>query len=232
MKTETFFASTEEDEQLEEVNQIFWRSLLGHVRAEVDRAEVTTILDVGCHHGGLLELFARHFHPRCLIGLEPLETARQRARFRLARQAPEVRLLEASQWSSVAAGSVDLVLCHEVLHVVADLDDFMAKVARVLRPGRASAYVVFGSHTENPLWPVWKSELVKLGREVFDHAPFDVLTAASQSGLRGALRPLRRDGWVFYDPRTPQYRYPSSEAMFDHHYRYKLLFRLHHPEEP
>lgn len=226
MNPQTFFESAEEDEQLEEVNQVFWRSLLGHVRAEMDRAEVSSILDVGCHQGGLLELFARHFRPRRLVGLEPLEKARQRARFRLSGLAPDVRLLSPSQWSAVPAGSVDLVLCHEVLHLVADLDAFMQQVVRVLRPGGCT-YVVLGSHTENPLWAEWKSRLVECGHEVCDHAPIEILAAASRAGLRAAVRPLRRDGWVFYDPLAAEYHYPSAEAMFDHHYLHKLLFRLH-----
>lgn len=233
MKTTSFFGSPEEDQHLEEVNQIFWRSLFGHVRAEVGRRDVSTILDVGCHHGGLLELFAGHFKPQRIIGLEPLEHARQRAGFRLMRQQAEVHLLEPSEWPSVEDGSVDLVLCHEVVHLVPDLDAILSQIARVLRSGdHASAYVVFGSHSENPLWPNWKSKLIELGHEVFDHTPFDVLSAASRSGLDCAIRPLRRDGWVFYNPDTAQYRYPSAEAMFDHQYRHKLLFRFKHSVNP
>lgn len=233
MKSATFFGSAEEDQHLEDVNQVFWRSLFGHARAEVDRKDVSTILDVGCHHGGLLELFSRHFHPQLLIGLEPLEHARQRAGFRLSRQQAEVRLLEPSEWLSVADKCVDLVLCHEVLHLVADLEGMLTQVARVLRPGdHAAAYFVYGSHSENPLWPIWKSKLVELGHEVFDHTPFDVLSAAARSGLQCAIRPLRRDGWVFYNPETAQYQYPSAEAMFDHQYRHKLLFRFQLSEDP
>lgn len=229
MKTQTFFGSAEDDEGLEEVNQAFWRSLLVHVRAEVDPSAVTSILDVGCHRGGLLALFAEHFRPRRVVGLEPLDRARQQARFRLSRLAEEVELLSPSEWPAVPAGSIDLVTCHEVLHLVEDLDSFMVEVVRVLRPGGA-AYVVLGSHAENPQWARWKPQLVALGHEVFDHAPLDILAAAARSGLRGAVRPLRRDGWVVYDPLAAEYRYPSAEAMFDHHYRQKLLFRLTRPE--
>lgn len=229
MTTKPFFGSAEDDAALEEVNQAFWRSLLGHVRAEVDRSTVAAILDVGCHRGGLLELFAEHYRPRRVVGLEPLDPARQQARFRLSRLAEEVELLRPSEWPAVEAGSIDLVTCHEVLHLVEDLDAFMTELARVLRPGGA-AYVVLGSHAENPQWARWKPQLLATGLEAFDHAPFDVLSAAARAGLRGALRPLRRDGWVIYDPLTAEYRYPSAEALFAHHYRHKLLFRLTRPE--
>lgn len=227
MSRESFFGSLEEDEHLEVVNRIFWRSLLGHVRAELDRSAVSTILDVGCHHGGLLELLASHFRPRRLIGLEPMERARDRARFRLARSGAETVLLPPEEWPGVSSGSVDLVICHETLHLVEDLGGFMVQVERVLRP-EGRAFLVLGSHAENPLWLEWKKSLQAEGHQVFDHQPFDVLAAASHAGLHGAVRPLRRDGWVIYDPTEAEYRYPSAEVMFDHHYRHKLLFRLHH----
>ena len=89
--------------------------------------------------------------------------------------------------------------------------------------------MVLGSHAENPLWEEWQARLVAGGHEVFDHSPFDVLAAAGRSGLRTAMRPLRSDGWVFYDPTVAEYPYPSAEAMLDHHYRHKLLFRLSLP---
>ena len=225
MKPELFFGSSEEDDELEQANGIFWRSLLGHVRTDVPRTDVSTILDIGCHHGGLLELFAKHYKPHLLAGIEPLERARQRARFRLSRQASEVELRPPEEWGQFKTGQFDLVLCHEVLHLVPYLAPFMLEIARVLRPA-GYAYLVLGCHTENPLWATWREQLASLGHEVFDHAPFDILTAASNAGLDSAMRPLRRDGWVLYDPLVAKYHYPSAAQLFDHQYRHKILFRI------
>lgn len=222
---DVFFGSARQDEQLERWNQEFWRSLLSHIRAEVPVAEVRCILDVGCHHGGLLELLARHFQPERLLGLEPLASAREQATFRLKGKAPSVQILGSSRWPVVPSASVDLATCHEVLHLVGDLEAFMGSLARVVRPG-AWAFVVLGCHRENPMWQRWKPQVARLGHEVFDHFPMDVLSAASAVGFHTSVRPLRRDGWVIYDPLTAEFQYPSVAEMFDHQFRHKLLFRL------
>lgn len=221
----TFFGSLHEDEQLERWNQEFWRSLLGHIRAEVREEEVRCILDIGCHRGGLLDLLARQLRPERLLGLEPLASAREQAMFRLKGRAPSVQILDSARWSAIPAAGVDLATCHEVLHLVGDLDAFMASLARVMRPG-GRAFVVLGCHPENPMWQRWKPQVARLGHEVFDHFPMDVLGAASAAGFHTSVRPLRRDGWVIYDPRTAEYQYPTVTDMFDHQYRHKLLFRL------
>jgi hypothetical protein len=59
-----------------------------------------------------------------------------------------------------------------------------------------------------------------------DRAPFDILRVGIDAGLTGALRPLRRDGWVIYDPDRAAFKYSSVEELFDHQYRHKLLFRF------
>lgn len=221
-----FFQSAEEDEGLEALNQEFWRSLLGHVRAEVrPLEEARSILDIGCHRGGLLELLARHFRPERLLGLEPLASAREQAMFRLKRRAAEVQILDSARWPAIPSASVDLATAHEVLHLIADLPSFMTSLARVVRPG-GWAFVVLGCHTENPVWPQWKTQLAALGHEVFDHSPLEVLREASAAGFHTSVRPLRRDGWVIYDPLTAEFKYSSAAEMFDHQYRQKLVFRF------
>jgi len=221
----TFFGSLAEDEELEVANQEFWRRLLGHLRAEVPPDEVDCLLDIGAHRGGLLALLAGHFKPRQLIGLEPLAAARQRAMFRLKGKAGSVQILDPAQWPSLPAAGVDLATCHEVLHLVGDLGPFFRELARVLRPG-ARAFLVLGCHAENPVWHRWKHQLSALGHQVFDHRPLDILRQASLAGLHPAVQPLRREGWVLYDPVAADYEFSSAEEMFDHQYRHKLLFRL------
>jgi SAM-dependent methyltransferase len=223
--THIIFGSQPEDEHLETVNQEFWRALLAHVRADAPITEVQCILDIGCHRGGLLELLARHFQPARLLGLEPLAGARAQARFRLKGKAPEVQIMDVSRWSAVPTAGVDLATVHEVLHLVRDLEELMGSLSRVVRPG-GWAFLVFGCHTENPLWQRWKLQLSALGHKVFDHSPIEILSVASAAGFHTSVRPLRRDGWVIYDPLTADFRYSSIAEMLDHQYRHKLLFRL------
>lgn len=214
----------EDDSSLEGANQIFWSSLLGHVRAE-GRASVGSVLDVGCHQGGLLERLALLLHPRSLTGIEPSAASRERALFRLRKLAPSVAVLPPERWGEVPTGSVDLLTCHEVLHLVEDLPGLFQQIARTLRAD-GTAFVVAGCHTENPVWGRWAEELRAGGQAVFDRSPFDILRAGIGAGLRGALRPLRRDGWIVYDPEAADLTYSSAGELLDHQYRHKLLFRF------
>ena len=123
---------------------------------------------------------------------------------------------------------MDLVTCHEVLHLLEDLPHLFGHISRVLRR-TGSAYIVAGCHTENPVWKTWSTKLRDAGQTVFDRTPFDILKAGSGAGLRGALRPLRRDGWIIYDPSEAVFEYASIADLLDHQYRHKLLFRFLKP---
>lgn len=214
----------EDDASLERANEIFWSSLLRHVQADV-RGPVESVLDVGCHHGGLLTRLADLLHPRSIVGVEPSTVSRERATFRLRKLAPSVVLLPPERWGEIPTAGVDLLTCHEVLHLVEDLPGLFRQIARTLRAS-GTAFVVAGCHTENPLWPRWSEQLRAAGQTVVDRSPFDILRAGIEAGLSGALRPLRRDGWVIYDPDHAAFKYSSVEELFDHQYRHKLLFRF------
>jgi hypothetical protein len=112
-----------------------------------------------------------------------------------------------------------------MLYLEPDVQDFMRRIRRVLSPGGA-AYVVLGCHSENPLWQTWKTALIAEGHRVYDHTPIEIMEAASSAGLLPSVQPLRRSGWVTYDPLRAEFHYPDVQTMFDHHYRNKLIFRL------
>jgi SAM-dependent methyltransferase len=214
----------EADASLEQANQIFWSSLIGHIRAEI-HSPLENILDVGCHRGGLLEQLATLLHPKSLTGVEPSSHCRERALFRLRKLAPSVAILPPERWNEIPTASIDLLTCHEVLHLVEDINDTFYQISRTLRVNGV-AFVVVGCHTENPLWKRWRTQLQEEGQTVFDRAPFDILRAGINAGLSCALRPLRRDGWVIYNPDNAKFTYSSVEELFDHQYRHKLLFRF------
>lgn len=220
----TFFADPALDNDLPMVNEVFWSSLIGHIEQDCSTSP-RVILDVGCHTGGLLQALNDRFTPEQLIGIEPLALARLAALQRLGSGTAKVMLLDASDWDRIPAGAVDLTTSHEVLYLEPDVLDFMRRVRRVLA-STGVAYVVLGCHSENPLWQTWKIELLAAGHHVYDHNPLEIMEAASSAGLLPSVQPLRRSGWVTYDPLHAEFRYPDLKTMFDHHYRHKLIFRL------
>lgn len=224
--TRTHFFDYKEDRRLGDRNIHFWRAIAAHVEADRSAVPGGTLLDIGCHHGGLLELLHERLKPSKLIGLERLMSARRGASERLARFSTEVQILDAEGWSQIPDESVDLVFGHEVLQYIKDLPWLMAEVRRVLAP-RRFAYMVLGCHSENPLWVDWKRQLEEIGHTVYDHAPLDLMLTGSRLGLAPSVRPLRDSGWSYYDPGASEaFSYPSVAALLDHQFRHKLLFRF------
>lgn len=226
----TFFADPALDSDLPIVNEAFWSSLIGHIERD-GNASPRVVLDVGCHNGGLLDALNKRFAPAELFGIEPLAAHRLAASQRLDCAATRVTLLDASEWHLVPARGVDLTTSHEMLYLEPDIQDFMHRVRRVLSD-RGVAYVVLGCHAENPLWQTWKNELIAAGHTVYDYMPLEIMEAASSAGLLPSVQPLRHSGWVTYEPLRAKFRYPDVQAMFDHHYRNKLIFRLRVADDP
>jgi SAM-dependent methyltransferase len=220
----TFFSDPALDDELPAVNESFWSALIAHIERDGVQGP-TTILDIGCHTGGLLQQLSRRFRPPALIGIEPLAAARAAAAQRLSGVAESVTLLDSSDWARLPSDGIDLITSHETLYLERDLRSFMGRIRSALTNAGA-AYVVLGCHAENPLWQQWKPQLVAAGHRVYDHAPLAIMEAAASAGLLPSVQPLRRSGWVTYDPLRAEFRYPDAHTMLDHHYRHKLIFRL------
>lgn len=225
----TFFGDPALDDDLPIANEAFWSALIAHIERDGNHA-ANSVLDIGCHTGGLLYQIARHFRPASLIGIEPLASARAAAAQRLAGAAETVTLLDPADWTLLPDGGFDLITSHEALYLEGDLHSFMTRVRAVLATFGA-AYVVLGCHVENPLWSQWKTPLIAAGHQVYDHAPLDIMKAAAAVGLLPSVQPLRRDGWVTYDPLRAEFHYPDIKTMLDHHYRHKLIFRLRNADD-
>ncbi len=220
-----FLLNADADEHLESDNRVFWDALLTRIAADGEPEPALRVLDVGCHRGGLLDLVATKWPVASLMGIEPLDTAREAASARLAGRAEQLHIVSPTEWASVPRAFFDLVTCHEVLYLVADLPAFFARLRGALaETGRA--YVVLGCHTENPVWPAWRELLRSSGVTTYDYSPFDVIRVAASAGLEGAVRPLRRDGWARYDPGRATFKFGSVSELLEHHYRHKLLFRF------
>ena len=152
----------EDDSSLEQVNDIFWQSLLEHIRREFHDRPIDGVLDVGCHHGGMLAQLASAFHPKRLTGIEPISQSRTRALFRLRALTPTVSILPPEKWREVPTDSVDIVTCHEVLHLVDNLSSLFGNIVRVLRR-QGCVFIVAGCHTENPVWELLERQATRFG---------------------------------------------------------------------
>jgi SAM-dependent methyltransferase len=221
----SFFLNRADEESLAEANQLFWDALLRHITADLQGRQICSVLDVGCHQGGLLLLLSRQIKCSQLWGIEPIAPARAIASHRLLDAGLEPVLLDVDQWCAIPSAGVDLIVCHEVLYLVSDLKRLMDDFRRVLRPG-AAAYVVLGCHGENPVWEDWSRSLAEEGHATYTYKPLEIMAAASDAKLSPSVRPLRRDGWINYDPTVAQFKFSNLATMLDHHYRHKLLFRL------
>lgn len=222
-----FFGQRSLDEGLPDANAVFWTALIEHILSD-GVLHPHAVLDVGCHSGGLISRLIDVFQPQLARGIEPVAALRAEAADRLGRHDCQIALSDLAGWDDIEPGSINLMTCHEVLYLEPDLAAFMRRTATVLARG-ASAYVVLGCHAENPVWQAWKPAMQASGVAVYDRSPFEVLSAAADAGLKAAVQPLRRSGWVNYDPRQAIFRYADTAAMFDHQYRHKLLFRFSRP---
>lgn len=221
----SFLESDDDDRALELANEVFWNALVGRIRADGFARAPRTVLDVGSHRGGLLNLIAALWAPQRLFGIEPIAALRQRALLRLRGASVAVEMLEPAEWGRIPNLEVDLLVAFESLHLIADLDGFFDSVARVLASdGRA--YIVLGCHSENPVWSAWKSRLEAMGHRTTTHRPLDIMRAGAVRGLLPSVRPLRDEGWVTHDPREPDFTFESVEQMLAHHFKHKLIFRF------
>jgi SAM-dependent methyltransferase len=214
-----------EEDDLEPRNLPFWQALLERVGEDRTGRIPRIVLDVGAHRGGLLAKIVERWRPTEVWAVEPVAGLRDRARLRLRTLAPRVEILGTEQWSQVGTGTVDLLTCHEVLHVVEDLPELFRHWRRVLAPDGV-AYVALGCHTDNPVWSRWRPLLEDQGIRCFDHAPLGIMAEAARVGFQTAVRPLLAPGWVRFDPLLASFPFATVSELLDHHHKHKLLFRL------
>ena len=165
-----------------------------------------------------LEELTRPARPDALTTFEPIRPFS-------APDARRVELLDPVEWGRVEAGTVDLLVSHEVLFLLPDLDELARQVNRVLSPiGRF--YLVAGCHTENPVWVSWRPRLEEMGHKTYSHEPLALMASMAKQGLLPSVRPLRESGWATFDPTEDGLGFSSVTALLDHQFRHKLLFRF------
>jgi SAM-dependent methyltransferase len=121
------------------------------------------VLDLGCGDGHLLELLGG-CRDRIGVDMSAEELAAARRRPALA----DVRLLHGrAQALPLADRSIDLAVSHLAFMLMSDLEQVVAELARVLRPGARFAAVVGGGPGDDPAFELF----LRLFREVYDQVP-------------------------------------------------------------
>ncbi|MCP5084323.1 MAG: metalloregulator ArsR/SmtB family transcription factor [Alphaproteobacteria bacterium] len=118
------------------------------MQALVGEIQIEQLLDIGTGTGRVLELFAPHAERATGLDAshEMLAIARQRMEEADLRHA-QVRHGDLYQLP-LQAGTVDLVIIHQVLHFLDDPASALAEAARVLKPGGRLLVVDFAPHEQ------------------------------------------------------------------------------------
>ncbi|HVK71170.1 MAG TPA: class I SAM-dependent methyltransferase [Polyangium sp.] len=153
--------------------------LAGHARPG-DR-----VLDLACGDGMLLaRLRARGIQDA--VGIDMSDGELSAARVRLG---PEANLVKGrAQALPFEAGSFDLVTCHLALMLMRPVEEVLAEVRRVLRPGGILAAVVGGRGMEGPVENAWTLLVRRLREEPFDGPSLGDRRSFSEEGLRELLQ--------------------------------------------
>jgi SAM-dependent methyltransferase len=166
------------------------------------------VLDLACGDGYLLQRIA-HTRPDARVtGIDMSEPELGAARRRLG---PDADLrCERADALTLRGGSVDVVLCHLALMLMAPLDPVLDEIARILRAGGAFAAVLGGEGQDGAAWSlfgeVYRSLLDRDGAAVPCFGDRRTDSAVSLQGLiagHGAFRDARVDTVVVTLDGTP-----------------------------
>lgn len=129
-------------------------------------APVDRLLDIGCGTGIYVEALAAHAHRLCALDASPEMTTVARA-FCKERGLEHVHhIVGSAEVLPFADNTFDLVVALDTLHHVGSLEDVVAEVFRLLKPG--GRFLVFEPNILNPLmWlahAIPREERLALGR--------------------------------------------------------------------
>jgi ubiquinone/menaquinone biosynthesis C-methylase UbiE len=144
------------------------------------------LMDVGCGQGLAFSLVQKHFAPREIVGVDVDPRLLELARSAAARCSVPVTVKACSVTSlDLPDESVDAILCHQLIHHVADQQGALRELHRVLKPGG----YFFLSESCKPFIETWTV------RWFFRHPP------GVQRPAAGYLKLVRDAGFMFEDAR-------------------------------
>jgi SAM-dependent methyltransferase len=220
-KISTWYVDPDAEDRMADGHAPIWRHLIDLI-VEKDLSG-KSVLDFGCNQGGLL----RHLYAirpfRKALGVDIAETSVAKA------EALKGNLPIQHQVGGTVTGwdqEFDLAISHEVIYLVPDIEAHAADIFRALKPGGVY-YAVTGCHTDNPLWPKWRTLVAeKTNTVVQDRSITDYAKAFQAAGFKVAARKLEFDGFLPYSASAWT---PDFADSLDYYTQTKIVYRLVKP---
>ncbi len=141
-----------------------------------DGGSFATVLDAGCGEGVAFASLQRQFPGASILGVDVNAEAVNAARQAAARTGGNIQVYQAdAAHLPIEAGSVDVVVCHQLLHHCSDPVSVLADLRRVLAP-EGWLLVAESCRAFLEWWPV---------RILFRHPPRDQYTSGGYATLIG-----------------------------------------------
>ena len=152
------------------------------------------ILDIGCGTGTLLEKLALRFPAAGLVGLDLAFGMGRAARQRLSGLDRVAFLAADAEALPFADASFDLVVSTSTFQWLEGLEPAFGEVRRVLRPGGAFCFALFGEKTLHELRASYRAALAAAGGGGVDRTHSFKGVAGVESALRSAGLEVERLG--------------------------------------
>jgi SAM-dependent methyltransferase len=218
---ETWYVDPEAENAMAQGHAPIWRHLI-NLTPETDLSGLS-VLDFGCNQGGFLRMLHTMRPFRRALGTDIARKSIERANELKADMPIQYQVgSDLADWH----GEFDLAFSHEVIYLVPDIARHAGDIWRALRPGGVY-YAVTGCHSDNPLWPRWRSFIAeKTNTTVQDRSISDYAKAFAAAGFDVSARKLGFPGFVPYaeDGWMPDF----AEAL-DYYTETKIVFRLAKP---
>ncbi|MBB5575412.1 class I SAM-dependent methyltransferase [Rhizobium paranaense] len=217
----TWYIDPDAEDKMADWHAPIWRHLIDLI-VEKDLS-AKSVLDFGCNQGGLLRhLYAmRPFQKALGIDIAEASIARVES---LKGNLPVQHQVGSSLlgWD----GEFDLAISHEVIYLIPDIAAHATDIFRSLKTGGVY-YAVTGCHTNNPLWPKWRTLVAERTNTVVqDRSITDYAKVFQTTGFTVSARKLEFDGFLPYSESTWT---PDFADALDYYTQTKIVFRLVKP---
>lgn len=198
------FSAPDEMAAMEAEHLPLWRALLRLLHPLLPPS--ARVMDFGCNRGGMIALLCRGDpevpdmgEPRLAVGID-VDTPAMRAILARAAEAAEAAAAAAPAAAGGTApalfttaapasfpGQFDLVISHEVVYLLEDLDQTLAGIHASLARGGRFCFAT-GFHTENPLFQRWRASFAAMGVVAYARSMKEYEAALGRAGFRDIMR--------------------------------------------